>query len=60
MKAHEKSQEISAQFEVPKNRGKLYKDVNIAMCKNWKNGENSRHFSKFKKRKILILGGCKI
>ena len=41
-----------AQFEIPKNRWKLYNNVNIAMAKNGKNGEYSGNFSKFKKLKF--------
>ena len=54
-----------AQLEIPKNRRELQNEVNIAKSKNFKNGENSRNFSKFKKQKIgsrewYYEGVCKI
>ena len=42
-----------AQLEMPKNRGELYKDVNIAQLKkNWKTAKILINFSK-QKMKIL-------
>ena len=45
-----------AQLEIPKNRGELLNDVNIAKSKNWKNGKNSRNFSKLKKYIYIVIG----
>ena len=43
-----------SQMEIPKNRRKLYNDVNISMSKNWKNGKNSRNCSKFEQNQVKI------
>ena len=45
-----------AQLEIPKNRGELHNNANIAKSKKLKNGENSRNLSKLKKKKTWILG----
>ena len=45
-----------AQLEIPKNRGELHNNANIAKSKKLKNGENSRNLSKFKKTRNWLLG----
>ena len=45
-----------AQLEIPKNRGELYNNVNIAKSKNWKTGKIQEIFRNSKKTKILVLG----
>ena len=41
-----------AQLEIPKNRGELYNDVNIAKLKNWKTEKIKEIFRNSKKQKI--------
>ena len=41
-----------AQSEIPKNRGKLYNNVNIAKSKNWKTKKIREIFGNSKKQKL--------
>ena len=52
--AHAKFPEASSIGNTQIWRGTI-NDVNISKSKNWKNGLNSGHFSKFEKLKITVL-----
>ena len=55
MKAHAKFQKMEipkvlAEMEIPKNRGELYNNVNIAKSKNWKTEKIQEIFRNSKKQ----------
>ena len=46
-----------AQLEIPKNRGELYNNVNIAKSKNWNSVKIRGNFFKIQKNKKKQLEG---